>query len=41
MEKCRVCEDDLTEDNCRYEDGICDNCFEDQVDDELSEEEDW
>lgn len=38
MEKCRNCDCELTDDNCSYEDGICDDCFEDQCDDELSED---
>ncbi len=39
MEKCRNCGCDLIdEDNCSYEDGICDDCYEDECDDQLSEE---
>lgn len=41
MEKCENCDCLLTEYNCSYEDGICDDCFEDrEIEDELSEIED-
>ena len=39
MKKCSHCGCELTEDNCSYQDFTCDDCFEDQVDDELSEDE--
>ncbi len=39
MEKCRVCKCKLIDDdNCCYEDGVCDDCYEDECDCEEDEE---
>jgi hypothetical protein len=35
--KCRVCKCDLDEDNCSYEDEICDDCYEKECDEQLAE----
>lgn len=44
--KCENCDCEINEDNCSYEDGICDDCYEancaedeeDEEDGELSDE---
>lgn len=38
--KCRICKCELNDDNCSYEDDICDDCFEKEWDEQLSENED-
>lgn len=39
-DKCDNCDCELTENNCTYEDGICDDCYEDEhFDDEDSDDE--